>query len=435
MPPPSYRVEAYEKYFDTVTKVQDPLTGPERRLLVNSTKRVLERLGERPDFFDIIARCQRNEKLSMSGSADLFSTKKEGGKLSSAHLLLLENLPIKIVNLEDGSCTGDSITRESILCGDRTIGDALLHLSFDRFQRAKSKGIGSDPNLFVVQPVAIADQGKYRVATKSHPLHAFLLQPFAQTAKALLSCLESTRASMGKQFHMWEFYKRIKPDMVDTVRQKDAFLQKENTFYCSDWEKATDETRRESCFLIIREMGRALGIPTAYLELCLWALVSPRVNILNPKEETGRCPKHFVSTNGVLMGDPVVKNCLQLIHVISREAATDVLERLSEKSVTINPLKIDKSPARKFSLNQPKIFGGPEGWKGGFLKETRPTSSARVLGNSVILSYPLIAKKAREEGGEVESEVKAYLDQHFGRTLKTGLLQELGFFTRRESGA
>lgn len=422
MPTPLMRLEAYKKYYEITQKRDKPLSDLERTLLEESTRSIWDDcLGEGEDFLKVLARCQRNEKISLSTSADLLHRKLDGGKLLSANRILHECLPQRVFNLETGEPLNQFVTRESILAGDDSAGQALFFHAFEVFLKCRKEGIETNPLLFTVKPVAVGDQGKYRIATASHPLHAFLLQPIAQLFKSAFLKIPSTKAGMEKQYQMWEFYKRIKPDMVQRVKEKNNLIDRENFFYCEDWEKATDETIRESAAIIFRETGKKLGVPTTLLELGIWALVSPRINVLNPREHIPKeyCPPQFVSYHGILQGDPVTKNILHLIHIVSRRASLTLLNSLAEKSTFFAPVDqkhgIRGRLPTKYTKRDPRIYGGNAGWVASRKEnqeELLDDLTGTVKGN---LSYAAKGIDPVTQELEFKEKVMDYLLNFFGK--------------------
>jgi hypothetical protein len=379
MPTPSMRMKAYKKYFQTCSVKDLPLTEAMYALVKDGCQQMWSTLKVREDFFKIVARCQRNEKVSLSSSADLLNTKEEGGKLKSANLILHCAFPQPLFNLETGERTGDYVTRESVTSGAETIGTVLLHHAVQAWK-------GEVPNcrlssLLTVKPVAVGDQGKYRIATASHPLHSFLLQPLAQLAKSALLQFESTRAGMEKQYHAWEFYKRIKPGMVQPVKLEGQLTDRENFFYCSDWSMASDNLHRESVRILLEEMVEALGVPKFYGRLCIIALTSPRINWLNPSEKVPPdvCPPQFISRRGILQGDPITKNVMQLMHIACRFSARRVLQQLAERSKMYVPLSIKLGETHRPSSHWPTVAGPPDRAEWKFAKTASNTGAVTFL--------------------------------------------------------
>jgi len=429
LPTPMMRLKAYKKYYETCTKPEAELKPYERHLVDYGCEMLWNVLEEKEDFLEIIARCQRNEKVSISSSADLLSTKEEGGKLRSANLIVNEALPQMLFNLETGEPTGEIITRGDLTAGKSTIGTILLH----RAVQAWKGSVSGCPlsALLSVKPVAVADQGKYRIATASHPLHSFLLQPFAQLAKSALLQFESTKAGMEKQYHMWEFYKRIKPHMVQDVKLEEKLLDRENFIYCSDWSMASDNLSRESVRILLTSMVKALGVPKFYGSLCVMALTAPRVNVLNPTEEIPPdiCPAQFVSKTGVLQGDPVTKNVMQLMHIVCRFAAMRVLDDLAESSPIYAPSSVKAGETHRAVTHWPI---GPEKRVWGALpvrKASHATTPVDTSG-SVNFLFSLLSKRFTEEEKFHEKVVEFLIEQR--RPKPKGIdLRELSLLVKK----
>jgi len=336
IPPNPLRLAAYEKYYKTVTFQDRELTSEERSIIRGATNDVWRNVVKKEeDFYSVLSRCQMHEKVSLSTSADLLNSTEAGGKLKSANQLINAGFKVPVVNLETGKLTGSLISKESIENGVHTIGELIFYHSVNRFKHCFEGK--KDPILFTVKPVAVADQGKYRIATAGHPDHASLLQPVAQLLKSAFLRLESTRGGMDKQHHMWEFYKRIQPYMVNDLRMPgDPPKNHETFFYFEDWSMATDNFHKHAAAIMMHKTLEFLGVPRFYSRLCELALTAPRINMLNPGEKIpdNICPQMFISQRGIFQGDPVTKNMLQLCHIVSREVASQALNVLSERNPT-----------------------------------------------------------------------------------------------------
>jgi len=416
LPPVSYRLEAYRKFYVRAVLEEEPLSDLSRTLLEDSLNDVLQGLTEREDFFSLVARAQVNQKVSMSNSSDLLSPKSEGGKINSSYHLLHQSLPIQIYNLESGDSLDSWITKESLSSGKYTIGEALFHLSFGRMERARTKGIGSDPVLFTVKPVAVPVPGKLRVATASHPLHAVFLQPLAQMLKPVLKSFDSAKAGMSKQHHMWEFLKRIRPDMVSEVMVESKPRTLETWFYSEDWEAATDNQNRETTRICLIALGNTIGVPRRYLELAAWALTAPRLNRIDPNEGVPEdmVPSIFVSRRGILQGDPVTKIILQFSHIVSLAIARRMMQEAGSMSVGFNGVRAGEPTKFKTARWEPPnpLYG-----KKSYQKVSVGNLPSRPLeaSGSVQLTYPLLVAKARREGADPKDVIVSYLNEFFGK--------------------
>jgi len=207
---------------------------------------------------------------------------------------------------------------------------------------------------------------------------------------------------------MYEFYKRILPEMVTRVQMQDKPLEGESSFYFEDWSTATDNESREAAHLCIMEAGQVLGVPRFYLEIAAWALTAPRINVISNKEKDLTCPNQFVSTSGVLMGDPVTKTTLQLSHIVSLAAAREVLWGLAEISKVPNFVRAGnpskESPAEFTSR---ALYGSKGAWMKA-KKEKRLETSHFSTSGAVPLWFPLIARNNR---GDTEGFRRDVIEQ------------------------
>jgi hypothetical protein len=418
LPPPIYRLEAYKEFHRVSTQPAKELSDMQKTIIKDGVNAVWNKAFGNDAFesFRTIARCQRNQKISLGNGADLLHTKANGGKLLSANHYLHHCLPQVVYNLEDGNETDVFVTMEQIQSGEESAGQALFHHAFGEFKKVYG-GEGKHPLLFTVKPCGIPDQGKIRVATASHPLHAFLLQPVAQLFKSAYSKIESSTAGMNKQYHLWEFYKRIKPDMVQRVKEEGKPVDRERWLFCKDWKKASDEFTREAVIETLRETGKYFGIPKFYLDMVVWALTAPRIMVLNPKEDVPLeyCPPQWISSTGILQGDPITKNMLHITHVICRHAAMEILTSLAEKSKFFTPLD-QKTGVQIASATwrKPSSLFGNQPWS--MDKAAKAPPPHIESGGSVDTNLSIFSTvKAADDKEKFIKEVKSYLLEFWGK--------------------
>jgi len=327
LPPPQMRVAAYRKFVAVATSIPEPLAEHELDETVRAVRSIFERIApDREALIKVMLRAQLEEKISLSSSAELDVPQNEGGKLEAARRLILAAVPQQIYNLETGLPTVEFITRERLDAGTSTPGEVVFMNSFEKFTNGIER-----KRLYTVRAIAVAGPGKYRVATASALEHAALLHPLAHTMKVFVSELESTRSGMTAGNHLWEFYARIKGSDVQVASTEDVPIEREQWFSSEDWEAASDSLKRETSALTLLTLGRRLGLPTAYLDLCAKVLTHPRIVAL-PKGLPEDIPKILVSTSGVLMGDPVTKIILQLSHNVCRLVAWERLQTFTRQS-------------------------------------------------------------------------------------------------------
>jgi hypothetical protein len=318
-------------------------------LIKTATRMVWE--AELPDdkLPSVIVSGSRNAKLSMTTNADFLSKKKDGGKLSSASKLLQVIFPQKIYNLETGEPTGQEISFADVENGKFSPAEAIFQHSFQEFLSVYRGG--ENLELFAARAVAVSIQGKYRIATSSHFLHASFLQPAMQVLKSGCKRIESTSASFSKGNQAWEFVKKIEPWMLPAFTDaKSPITGKNLKFFCSDWEMATDALLRQSCAITVDETARYLGLPNLYRQMVVWAFTHPRLIFL-PTGIGEDLPTSFVSTRGVLQGDPITKVALQLTHTVSRIVARRRLRTAAQHSIILrsNPRGREAEQTAKWS--------------------------------------------------------------------------------------
>jgi hypothetical protein len=308
-PPPHMFLKTFKKFRETLTA---PCPIPDRKHLATiafATKVVYTKIVETGNIPGNLTNFLSKAKISLSDSAELSVGHHEGGKYEAFRLFSrsLTGRPVEVINLQDGKGTGKFL--EDV---PENMGTRAFHASLGMFTREEI------PDLMTVRSEAVLEPGKVRQITVSESHHAMLLHPISHVLLDILKLVPSSESGTGAAHHAFNFYKRL------TARNPAAEFIFEPTdlwVLSSDLETATDYANPWIVKTILQVfMGpRCLGVPDFYRNLVTYLLTEPRLVINNKTNE------EFRTTRGCLMGDPVTKFAMHMMHLVAKEVTLKLM--------------------------------------------------------------------------------------------------------------
>jgi hypothetical protein len=267
------------------------------------------------------SKCVNGAKVSLSDSGEFFTKEKDGGKLEAARKVLIGIDKIEKINLVTGEFTGEFLTK-----GEDSAGEILFMWACHKFHNRK---VVYDTNAMSVRISLVAELGKWRGITISHLAHAVLLHVLNHVLLAYIADIPSSRDGIGAANHGWKFFQRLSHKNPEAGF---LFNKEPNFLFSTDWTQSTDYCDHYIAAGLLNNLCDILGIPKWYRQTCVFALCGPRqIEFLDPEERT---LEMFLSTRGVLMGDPVTKPVLHLYHIVVRTA----IKQLMRRYAATNPL-------------------------------------------------------------------------------------------------
>jgi hypothetical protein len=318
----------FEKTFSKIKEVLQTPHDPETfRRSAPYVKTCMDNLHEsycagksEDQLSGIFARVLGAAKVSLSDSAEMFTTHQDGGKLEAAREVLSNNPQIPELDLDTGQLTGKLLTSEN-----STVGDRLFHWGLGHFHLDDPKAT-YDSNVMSVKISLVAEMGKYRGVTVSHLAHASVLHVFSHIGLEYLRGIPTSQSGISAANHAWNFFKRmtmLNPTGAFALGDEDTFL------FSTDWRTATDYMEHQLTATIINNFAVILGFPNWYRRVIVCALTQPRqVEFLDEDKVLAR----FFTGRGSLMGDPGTKVILHLYHLICREAAKLAANRFAQET-------------------------------------------------------------------------------------------------------
>nr|UYL94520.1 MAG: RNA-dependent RNA polymerase [Leptosphaeria biglobosa narnavirus 4] len=318
-------------YFKTLAKIRDilqeepssetfslfkPFLGPAMNSIHQELLASLGGNENRDRFFDS---CANAAKISLSDSGEFFTKSEDGGKLEAARRVLNSFDSIQRIDLITGEFTGRPLTKEK-----DSQGELLFAWACNQFH---DRNHVYEKNVMSTRISLVAELGKYRAVTVSHLAHAILLHVLSHVLLEYLKVIPSSESGVKAANHAWNFFKRLSHK---NPSGNFLFENEEVLLFSTDWEQASDFIDHNVARAIMAGLCYSMGIPKWYAQTCTFALCAPRqVEYLDPEGKTLEC---FLTKRGVFMGDPVTKVILHTYHLVSRQVAKQLVNRMRKAS-------------------------------------------------------------------------------------------------------
>ncbi|UZC46344.1 RNA-dependent RNA polymerase [Sclerotinia sclerotiorum narnavirus 5] len=327
--------------------------------LILSEDRVRSRPKEEQEKFqEIFSRIE----MPLKGSASVDTFVKDGGKIEDARLLLSVarandwKIPVRDLNSHN---IVEYITIEKDSEADlEHISRPLFWISYQLFLNhwalkgqwamedyypLLDRGVEYAPGIMNTKIVHISEPGKERNLTKSHATLAWLLTPGAKLAQGTLAMLKEHRAGLLESGHEWRHQKR-----VSALSDESGFIYDSRTgktypdilHIFKDWTESTDFICKITGYTHLRTFFDFVGFPYKYGRLILKTIVEPQpvtevtTHRTIPGEDSYEPVnwKGFIR-EGFMMGNPMTKPILHLVHESERAVATLFLRKRNLRSV------------------------------------------------------------------------------------------------------
>lgn len=204
----------------------------------------------------------------------------------------------------------------------------------------------------------IQEPAKQRNLTKSTSEFTWFLTPMGKMLQSVLASLPDHYVGLRSTSDAWKFQQRLHPRNEGHFIFKDEKV-KDFKFTSSDWTESTDNINKMIGLYHLKILAAYVGVPAAYFEM-----VSALLSLPQPVEEVIRNDLYKYETpvyqgyirKGFMMGNPITKSILHLLHVSEKNLATKYLyekygiilrraERLPALSMTrINFVKFLNDP-------------------------------------------------------------------------------------------
>lgn len=346
--------------------------------LILSIDRIRSRPGEERDIFqEIFSRIE----MPLKGTASVDTFVKDGGKIEDARLLLSLarvndwQIPVRDLDtheiLEYITVTSDSEETE--------ISRPLFWLSYQlvlnhwarkgQWDQQDSvvllnRGVPYEPAIMDAKIVHISEPGKERNLTKSHAVLAWFLTPAAKLAQGALALLPEHKAGLLESGHEWRHQKRISALSDESGFVYDSCTGKtyaEIRHIFKDWTESTDFICKAVGYVHLRTFFDFVGFPAKYARLILKTVVEPQPvtevvshRMLGSDEISEPIQWKGQIREGFMMGNPMTKPILHLVHESERAVATLFLRKRNLRffpnykfGMYVDSAKVDKKLSSK----------------------------------------------------------------------------------------
>lgn len=321
-------------------------------------------------------------ELPLKGTASTDRLVKEGGKLEDARLLL--NLAsrfkwrIPVRDLDDNTIIDWlEVVRETDR--DEEYTRPLFWISYtvvlnhwvqageysqDYYHRLPMGAEEYKGNFFDARIVHISEPGKERNLTKASAMMGWFLTPGAKLAQVTIAELREHRAGLLESSHEWRHQKRVsvlsdESDFIYDTATGKTMSDVRHVF--KDWTESTDFIGKMVGWAHLKGFFEYVGFPRAYARLILRTIIEPQpvteVVVLRDPEghtETEQVLWTGFIREGYMMGNPMTKPILHLVHISETQAALEFLRRKGldfrnpgKGTVVGQPARIDRSLATK----------------------------------------------------------------------------------------
>jgi len=328
------------------------VAGVPRDLLSSERVRIPEITTDSEIFNEVIGRIE----LPLKGTASVDTFVKDGGKIEDARLLLKNarehSWQIPVRDLDTNSIIEFiSVQRETE--SDTDYSRPLFWMSYqlilnhwierdqwtrDDYHRFDIRGEPYAPGVMDAKIVHISEPGKERNLTKSHATLAWFLTPASKITQGILALLPEHKAGLLEANHEWRHQKRVSAlsdesgFIYDSATGK---LQNEIRHVFKDWTESTDFISKLVGWAHLRALLDYVGFPRSYKQLLLKTVVEPqpvvettsRVILEDGSDSIEPINWHGFIREGFMMGNPMTKTILHLVHVSEREIVTHFLTR------------------------------------------------------------------------------------------------------------
>jgi len=315
-------------------------------------------------------------ELPLKGSASVDTYVRDGGKIEDARLLLnkaIENnwsIPVRDLHDHEVLETFTVSHDEAELGGDYT--RALFWLSYtlvlnwaikqgfyplQLYYTLKDKGKVYEPNPLLASIVHISEPGKERNLTKSTGILAWFLTPASKITQDTLAELPEHEAGLTASQHEWRHQKRI-----STVSDESSFIYNIQTGRTNpwvvhsfkDWTESTDFIGKAIGWAHLKALLNYISFPEGYMKLLMIAITEPQpvtevVALRNFEDElltSDPIEWNGVINEGFMMGNPMTKSILHLVHVSERNIVRHMLNRVGANEMPRAPYLALGDPVR-----------------------------------------------------------------------------------------
>jgi hypothetical protein len=311
---------------------------------------------------DLKEKVIKNLTFDLKGSASLTQKVSDGGKLEDARLLLKmardNNWKIIIRDLEDGTPIKEFYYKDKAddindeyqlviywLSFQLTINSMYIHHKDEYYKKyyvpymvKDDKGDEKEylPQLNDCEIITIDESGKARLLIKSQSTLVWALSIYNKIVQNVLAILPDHKVGLSGAGHAWKHYQRMgafseeSNFMYDSkVKNDDYNVVKKNVFQCyQDWTEATDNFDPLVSLNLLMVFNSFIGLPKFWSNLNIIAATRPAKYTCTIKYNIATTILTGLFQKGMMMGNPVTKTVLHLMHSAAQGAAEYIMRSI-----------------------------------------------------------------------------------------------------------
>jgi len=355
------------QYRNTVNRQIEKLPAQMSELIHHSVVRHLDKSKvpmnllqlEKEDPDGILNRAIANVALDIKQSASTDSTVAEGGKIEDARKII--NLAIKhdwkipVRDFNDHRI----VEMISITAIDPEIENwsrPIFWISYQivlNFWISRGKWPSADyhrlplkdgeysEDILLAKILHISEPGKERNLTKCKASYAWFLTPAGKLCQSILANLPEHRAGLEMAAHDWMHTRRISSESEESgfiYDHRTGRLRSEVVHSFKDWTESTDFISKYVGLAHLRGLMDFIGFPMKYRDLLMRTIISPQPveEVVHHKRgafssddkdsEATMVPWMGAIREGYMMGNPITKTILHLVHVSELEIVSHYLK-------------------------------------------------------------------------------------------------------------
>jgi hypothetical protein len=354
------------QYRNTVNRQVEKLPAKMSELIHHSVVRHLDKskvpmglLQREADDNSILLDAISNVALDIKQSASTDSTVSEGGKIEDArkliNLALKNDWPIPVRDFNDHSIV-EYISITAIDPDIESWSRPLFWISYQiviNFWIERGKWNPSDyhrlpmgndeykEDILLAKILHISEPGKERNLTKCKATYAWFLTPAGKLCQSILANLPEHKAGLEMAAHDWIHTRRISSESEESgfiYDHRTGRLRSDIVHSFKDWTESTDFISKYVGLAHLRGLMDFIGFPIKYRDLLLRTIISPQ-----PVEETVLHKRGAFSSDdidsevsivpwtgaireGYMMGNPITKTILHLVHISELEIVSHYLK-------------------------------------------------------------------------------------------------------------
>jgi len=308
-------------------------------------------------------------ELPLKGSASTDHFVREGGKIEDARLIINKAIDnqweIPVRDLSDHEVletfkvsvgdisTPTEYTRPLFWLSYTIILNHFVDKGFfpqQLYYPLRDRGRLFKPDPMLASIVHVSEPGKERNLTKSTGYLTWFLTPASKITQDTLAVLPEHVAGLTAASHEWRHQKRVSSlsDEAHFIYDIANGLTKRNIVHSfKDWTESTDYIGKFVGWAHLKALLEYIGFPEAYKTLIATAIMEPQpvkevVAMRNFSDEelvADPIEWHGEISEGFMMGNPMTKTILHLIHVSERNVVRSLLARVGAQEQPRGPYR------------------------------------------------------------------------------------------------